>query len=390
MFSFYFQQFWISGLSTPVKPYMVLVLVLGGAVVYLNPRFRLPPYVVFVAFFFVYMIFTSLYSKEFGTAIVRGAGIIMLVVAYFTLYLSSQSISPDLFERCIYKFTIVYSTAGLVYFAYGLYVYDPDPSQRKFFGLYFEGVLPRMRSFADSPNNLVLMMLPLFYTLYVSGLKKLKLAYAFIGVSVLLSLSITGYLCFMVPLLLTFFFGGKVRFLVMVLLVLVLSFAGFWFYESNDDFAEVVNHRLDRVSSGSGRLDLFVYSFEGISKSPVWGYGLGQARFYLEGFQGRDLQSTHNSFIEVFFEGGGVAMTFLLLSWLLLILYVLQKNRGIRRVKLLSYVLSLFIISFANMMVYVELMVLNFFVLGFLASQGNRGTSQIKVEPIATINPAII
>ena len=141
----------------------------------------------------------------------------------------------------------------------------------------------------------------------------------------LLTISVTGYVAY--ALLIATISLRKVKYLlglitVLTLLMVVLAFSYFQF----EWLQQIINARADRVSSGSGRSDLFAYILQLISKQPFFGFGLAQVREFLVGFHGRDLQSAHNSFLEVFFEGGVLALLLFILCWIMLVLKMVSSK----------------------------------------------------------------
>ena len=159
----------------------------------------------------------------------------------------------------------------------------------------------------------------------------------------------------------------KVKYLLSLITLLTLSMVLLVFtYFQYEWFQQIINARADRVISGSGRSDLFAYIVHLISEQPFFGFGLAQVREFLVGFHGRDLQSAHNSFLEVFFEGGVFAVLLFIMCWIMLVLKVACSKMPVYiKLILLSYIGGLLLISMANMMVYVELMILNLFALVF-------------------------
>lgn len=374
--SFYFQQFWLVSHPVPIKPYMLCVA-FGGLVILLkseSQRLKVPIHIPFVAIFFVYMISTALWSSHMELAFVRTIGILSLVFTYFVLTkLVPMNTSPKLSRRAS-KLLYVFLIFNLLYYLAGLYKVFISGHvvgqgfEQGVFGLYMEGNFPRLRGFADSPNNMGLMLLPMFFGVYLLRLHIGWQYYVLLYTVLLLTLSMTTYLAFILPLTILMSFKSWKKFFRLTLGVLSLFISAFWMFLSLEWFRNIVEVRVFRITTGSGRYDLFAYSIDKASESPLFGFGLAQARVYLDGFEGRELQSTHNSFIESFFEGGVVGLALFLLCWGVFAFYLLRvKVNGNDKLGLFCYLLSLFIFSNANLMTYVELMVLNFFFIWFIS-----------------------
>lgn len=372
--SFFFQQFWLVNIGTPLKPYMLLV-VLIAPVLFLLPKVKIysPKLLILPFLFFVYMLFSFYQASNYNLVIVRFIGIVLLIVAYLILVISSKHITLELFYSFIKKFSYLYLGFSLIYYfigVAGLFFFGTElDGDRKLFGLYMEGVLPRLRGGADSPNNFVLLLLLLNvgYLVSASTLNKKvsSMIMLFSALCLLLTISITGYVAY--ALLMAIISLRKVKYLLSLITLLTLSMVLLVFtYFQYEWFQQIINARADRVSSGSGRSDLFAYIVHLISEQPFFGFGLAQVREFLVGFHGRDLQSAHNSFLEVFFEGGAFAVLLFIMCWNMLVLKVACSKMPVYiKLILLSYIGGLLVISMANMMVYVELMILNLFALVF-------------------------
>ena len=372
--SFFFQQFWLVNIGTPLKPYMLLV-VLIAPVLFLLPKVKIysPKLLILPFLFFVYMLFSFYQASNYNLVIVRFIGIVLLIVAYLILVISSKHITLESFYSFIKKFSYLYLGFSLIYYfigVAGLFFFGTElDGDRKLFGLYMEGVLPRLRGGADSPNNFVLLLLLLNvgYLVSASTLNKKvsSIIMLFSALCLLLTISITGYVAYV--LLMAIISLRKVKYLLSLITLLTLSMVLLVFtYFQYEWFQQIINARADRVSSGSGRSDLFAYIVNLISEQPFFGFGLAQVREFLVGFHGRDLQSAHNSFLEVFFEGGAFAVLLFIMCWIMLVLKVACSKMPVYiKLILLSYIGGLLLISMANMMVYVELMILNLFALVF-------------------------
>ncbi|GAA65016.1 hypothetical protein P20311_2820 [Pseudoalteromonas sp. BSi20311] len=372
--SFFFQQFWLVNIGTPLKPYMLLVILISP-VLFFIPKIKVysPNLLVLPFLFFLYMLFSFYQAKNFNLVIVRFIGIALLIIAYLILVISSKHITLESFYTFIKKFSYAYLGFSLVYYCMGLaglllFGMELD-GDRKLFGLYMEGVLPRLRGGADSPNNFVLLLLLLNVGYLVSASMLNKKISSIImlcsALCLLLTISVTGYAAY--TLLVAILSLRKVKYLLSLIIFFSVAMALLaTAYFQLEWFQKIINARVDRVSSGSGRSDLFAYILHLISEQPFFGFGLAQVREYLVGFHGRDLQSSHNSFLEVFFEGGVLAVLLFILCWIMLVLKVaVSKMPTYIKLILLSHIGGLLLISMANMMVYVELMILNLFALVF-------------------------
>lgn len=382
--SFFIQQFWIFTSPGPIKPYMlavVLTLVYAG-ITCNGIRFTLPIHIPFVAIFFVYMILSSFWGESIELAFNRALGIVFLIATYVALTIIAPvySVRRELNAfgfNCFLYLIIFYYLLGLYYIYINGYSAGEKYNQG-IFGVYFEGVLPRLRGFADSPNNMGLLIFPLFYFVFIFKPFTSKSYFFLLVIILILTFSTTSYIAFFAPLFLLGLLGSVKIFLVGLASFLCISFLLSLMYFNIDFIAHLIDLRLDRIATGSGRFELFFFSIEKVGESPVYGHGLAQVRLFLEGFQNRDLQSSHNSFIESFFEGGFFGIFLFLLCWIGFGVHLYKlRIRYLDKCKLFAYLLSMFIFSNSNLMIYVELMVLNMFLIVYM---GNCLENQYKFD----------
>ena len=376
--SFFFQQFWLLSNPVPIKPYMVSVLfgLIYAFFIVREKRYFLPLHIPLVALFFFYTMLTFFWSNEMSLAFTRSVGIAFLIITYLVLSVLAPVGHMTVVDRKLLRWFTFFLTIVILYYLLGTYyIYSNGyvvglKYEQGIFGVYMEGVLPRLRGFADSPNNMGLLIILLFYWVFLLKPKQVKSSffYFLLGVTLLLTFSITSYLAFFIPLFLLGLITNKRMLIINFLIIFGTSLLLFIFYISNEWFANLIDLRLVRLYSGSGRFELFGFAVDGASNSPVFGHGISQARLFLSGFQNRELQSTHNSFIESFFEGGLLGLLLFITCWVGFIVYISKVNiASFDKYKLFSYLGALFIFSNSNLMIYVELMVLNMFFIVFLA-----------------------
>lgn len=386
--SFFFQQFWITGFVTPIKPYMIVVLFSALFIVltYKGRKFHCPTYTYVVGVFYIYMIFTSMWADKIELSFVRSVGILLLVLAYFVLVQLSSYVDLNN-NRNLSLYLHLFLIAIILYYIIGAYLVFISGGkvgsgfEQGVLGIYYEGVLPRLRGFADSPNNMGLLLLPLFYVVYILRVSVSRTYYVTFFAILLLTLSFSTFVSFFLPLLIAVLLI-KQRWAVWFFLGMLPILAAFlYFYYSSEFVSNIINARFERLSTGSGRFELFSYSFDLISERPFFGSGISQAREFLVGFQGRSLQSTHNSFIEIFLEGGVVGLILFCFCWLSIAWHIAKANvEATDRVLLFSYLASLFVFSNANLMVYLELMVFNLFCI-FLILRNLESSTLRKYSP---------
>ena len=328
------------------------------------------PVLIIPAFFFLYMFSTILWANNQTLAIVRGIGIIFLAFSFTILQIYSKTINLNSINfKKVENFIFLYIALTFIYYFIGLYFYNYSPlgEERGLFGLYVETPLLRLRGFVNSPNNLILILLPMFFYSYMIAQSKSKILYISLITLVLLTFSGAGY-SVLICILSTFLVLGNKNLVVnLCILGSIVIYLTYTIYNSSPELARMIDIRLLRFATASGRFDLYSKTFELSLGSPYWGHGLAQVREYLANYQGVTLQSSHNSFLEVFFEGGIIGLMLFFFSWIVLIIKVIKSKIKIHdKFIFFLYIACLLILSFINLMVYVELMVLNLFVLIFL------------------------
>lgn len=385
IYSYLFQVFDLSVFGVSVRLYMLASIV---AIIYIFVKkisidINNKGFFFIVLLFFIYMFSSTIWAEnEITLAFVRAVGICLLLVSFFSLYcLSLKADSPTILKIEIFFKYYIY--ASLLFYLVGLYVYfsqGPSGEERGVLGLYAEGILFRMRGFANSPNNLVLMLMPIFFFSALLGTLKSRGFYLALLLCTILTISGAGYLillCISFALICT---QGKVKSVLFLVSSFISFCGGFVLYLNNEEFARIVDLRLIRFKTGSGRFDLFERSIEIANDSKYFGHGLGQARTFFHDINGEGVQSTHNSFLEVYLEGGGVGLVLFIACWALLAITLFRSKINFKSKGMLgAYLMCLFIISNINLMVYVELMVFNFFMFLFIMTVLSRKQSHRRL-----------
>lgn len=357
-------------MASTILSFFLLPIVLNKALYIRNFSLVITP-----AIFYFYMLCTALWADNLSLALVRGLGIIFLVFSFALLQIYSEQVFSQYTNRKfinlkkIENLILCYISLTFIYYIVGIYFFNYSSlgDTRGLFGIYVEGPLIRLRGFANSPNNIILILLPIFYYSYVVAQSRSKLLYIGLLTLLVLTFSGAGYAGLVLIFISILSVNIKNALVSCCTLVVALVCLIYSFYNFSPEIAHMIDVRLLRLESGSGRFILFNKVFELSLEAPFFGHGLAQVRDYLSNYKGEGLQSSHNSFLEVFFEGGIIGLSLFLLSWLVLIIKV-YKSKIIftDKVLFLSYLGCLFIISSINLMVYVELMILNLFIFIFL------------------------
>jgi O-antigen ligase len=326
------------------------------------------------------MMVTSTYADEKNLSIQMFFGLILLLYSYFILRLFIYQYSlNELIDQLFFIVKWFFIMSFVLYFigivAHYLFdvslILEGDADNRAvLLGVYFEnGVYPRLRGLCDSPNNFgmyAVLMLPV----WISYSPRVKIwQFTIIALMIFLTMSITTFIAiacmFFIFLLIKFFnFNGQIRWKSVATILFYIMFffvAGelisfVYLGGGNTDLPQMIDDRLSRAHTGSGRFDLWQYSWSLISEQPVFGYGLNQTRVLLASF--RAVHSTHNNFLEIMIEGGFVG----LLLYLFFLFTVIRAgiSKALQKKERQWVVISLvgvFIFSNANVNLYADSMI---------------------------------
>ena len=380
LLSFTFQQFSIPTTITPLRPYMVMVLIGGVVCLLKNFRIKLTRIDISLSVLYLYMMATIIYAEEIALSIQMFFGLILLLYSYFILRFFLYSCTLDELINKIYFVAVCFFILSFLLYVIGLlvhYLFDVSlvlegeaGNRAVLLGVYFEGgVIPRMRGVCESPNNFgmyAVIMLPVWLN-YSPGIKWWQVI--IVAVMLILSFSVTMFIsliCMFFIFIFNKFFNFNGKILNQTLIstafyaVLIMFIGGSTYVIYSDsliaDVIPMIENRLARASSGSGRFDLWQYSWTLISEEPFLGYGLNQARVLLLPF--RAVNSTHNNFIEIMLEGGigGVFMYLFFLYSIFLTVFSKSLMKKERQWVLLSFV-GFFVFSNANVNIYADSMI---------------------------------
>lgn len=376
--SLLFQGFSLYVGGNPIRPYMFLV-VLFGPWMFGNFTRRFYRYELVMGLLFAFLVASTAVAVDHALAIRRAFGIVILVLAYGVLTKDRHLLYKLYNQRFCQLLILAYFAFSFLYYLYGLYVFSHtgyvavDVDDRGIYGLYLEGVLPRMRGFTDSPNNLVILCL---CTLWLGELSPFKtcrrLTNAIVVIVLVSTLSITGYVA---AFLYAIYKLPKWGVAVLLALVMISSIG---FSLSQGDADQIYEERVSRIETGSGRWDIFEFVIDRIRENPL-GYGLAQARIVLEKFHIDGYQSAHNNLLEVGLEGGVLGGILYIASCVSLLLYLYQNkkmSKETRRIALLWFA-QLFVLGMSNLMIYVEIYVLAFALLYLFIKGAENGELEL-------------
>ena len=352
-----------------IKPYMLVSIVF-----LFSSRIKIRKFMNYELFWlisFVVIMFSSLYAKEKVLAFQVVIGQIILVGAFIIYRFLVNGISIESFESVFCKVGKFF-----VYFSFGLYLigivsfyilkisppesaYLNDHALR-IYGLYLEGTFPRLMGLAETPNN---------YAYYASlflwffDYKKERRIFYITILTLLLTISTSAILVLVIQSIVYFLYIGKKVFFRIFISSLFFSSLIVCLYNSNEAIKSIIDYRMARNMSGSGRFELWDYVWELIVNSPILGYGANQSRVVIAPF--RVLMSSHNSIIEMILTAGliGGIIYILFLFFLIHRSYLLSKKYSTPLFTLLS--ISFVMFGLSNNTLHIDYVV---FYLGFLSA----------------------
>ena len=376
VFSFCFQGFHLIEEPTPIRPFMVLLpmvffwlFVKGSRVNFVFPELM-------ACVFFFFMLFSIFWAEVPSLALLKMVGIFLLAFSYFCVRSGLSTIDDQEFAKSISYGGLVVLSLSLAYYFLGIFLFDEsatrvteDGFDRFYLGVYIEGYLVRMRGLFDSPNNLALVcvFLYLYYDAKSSYFKTVGKALAVL--SLILTISVTGWIALLAAVFFALLYKRNFFPVVAGLLGVCASVLAILALMPDDVREPLVENRMERVETGSGRLELFEFTIERALDRPILGYGLNQSRTLYVNFRG--FQSSHNSFLEALVDGGLVGLTIYLGCWLAVIAFFYQITRSREEPFFLSAAIALLFFSQANLLTYVELNMLYFAMIFDMARRRN-------------------
>ena len=385
----------VNRLKTTYIFYVVFILFLffGFTNVSISSTVSLRIYQVFIPFLSIYLIFNMKYIKNiklfevefilfylymgitFFWSIDKILSLrlmilqIMLIVFYFYLRVEFNKFRIKELESFIIKIGKYYILGSFVFYILGLYVFATSPIKGEVFylGLMQESILPRLRGFAESPNDFILYAL--FFLVFFINQHRYALIFLTV-ISLVLSFSTTGLIiCFLIFYISYFkrILSPKFIFYTLVMImILVLLYINF--IQTNEDFMRMIEWRLERNESGTGRFDLWIYVLHFINNN-IWGYGINTTRVLIKSFHA--LNSVHNSILEVFLTGGWIGLLLYLLLYLTIFIYALLIWKYHNDSKMFLIFFMFFIAGMANNTLDVGFLVFSISILYQYASRRN-------------------
>lgn len=287
----------------------------------------------FEILFLLYVIYTA-FSIPFSADIARSLNLtifnLLFIISYIAIIDYFKSISLERFYDLLYKALKYYAYISFGYFILGVVIYyifkGTLNEANNLFGLHIDGNRPRFNGLGTSPSSYGLVA-TLF--LLMSVKQKDKWNILLVSTSLLLTISWTVFLSVFVSMLVYQYTNNIKAMLKYLFLVLGIAFGLYLIFNSNVLIVEIIKYRIDNLSTGTHRFQIWEAVLNEIKQNLFFGVGYNYSPVYLKNLMGENsLSSLHNVFVQILFEQGifGFFLFVIFFSSLIRRVYIQSKN----------------------------------------------------------------
>ncbi|WP_187118543.1 O-antigen ligase family protein [Bacillus smithii] len=172
------------------------------------------------------------------------------------------------------------------------------------------------------------------------------------------------------------FFTAKVEFL-----ILIVGFVGKNIILSRFSLISEVysNHGINTGNSIGWRLNVWDIIFKLGLEKPFFGHGLGSSNLVVGSVYKGNFFAPHNEYLRLFYETGGIGLILFIISILVTIVYYLQHGDRKNKLFFLSCVVAyLVMMSTDNIMIYKEISIIFFALIGGILGWESYNNNSIK------------
>ncbi len=360
------QQFQIDiGLSS-IKPFMIMGIVLFFMNLKQIKISPLVPFEILWILLYIILILTSNYTENKLLAFKFDLGVIIILFTYFVFRSLLENITINKFEYYFYQVGKYYILISIILYIGGLILYYINgihvENEHHLLGMYRQGIIPRLCGLGESPNNYILYATVFLY--YFWNKKKLLLFWITLF-SLFLTFSTTVYFSLLIGFFILAFYQKK---LLLFIFSTIIVLAGLYIlYLSVDSIHAILTSRIERNATGSGRIEVWAYVLDLISQHPLFGYGTNQSRELIAPL--RALNSTHNTFLEVWISSGIMGVIPYLTLLLVILFSSIRYSLHFRNLFLILIFINYFIVSMANNLLLIDYNIFYFLILWFYISK---------------------
>lgn len=352
------QFFTVPMLGTHLKIYMVLsaisFIILGGNLwnrgLFMYERIWI--------FSYICLALSIFWAADIGLGTQLILGEIVLLLFYFVMKsLFDRLPELEIGKVLILAFRVFVFVSILLYIAglASIYIYHNEGSYAiglnetslRIFGCYKEAVLVRFVGLAESPNNYAYFA---NVVLWFFVWKRKHIDALITLITVFFTFSTTAYVVLVVQVFLYFYWERKFNPMRIGLLCICFYFI-FNQLLQYSDFQLMIEDRMSRNMTGSGRFELWKYSLDKIYNGPIFGYGINQSRTL---FTERNYISSHNNIIEMGLSLGVLGC----LVYIIYLLSLLKLSFSFVRKAKIPFVgqlaVALFIFGLSNNTLHIE------------------------------------
>ncbi|WP_431163729.1 O-antigen ligase family protein [Flagellimonas beolgyonensis] len=294
-----------------LKSYMLFFVLCGLFFLPLIKIYKLLPFEASWLLLMLYLPITILYCDDYASATKAIIGEAALVFFYFVFRFFLVEIGQRKFNIIICRLGKWFYIVSVAFFLLGTYFYYvkgvdymplfyTDQTNRVLGGIFSKWTnMPRLTGL--SMGSYSFNWISSFFILVFLQNKLYKWA-AFGLLCSLMTLSMTFVVLLIFVLAYIIFKKGKV----VQALFAVFTFLGIglYYFYTNPWFNNVIQSRLENAKTGTGRFEIWKYVLEKAWEKPFFGHGINQLKGYLEGYHDETIRSAHNTFFEIFFNGG--------------------------------------------------------------------------------------
>ncbi|WP_369468574.1 O-antigen ligase family protein [Providencia manganoxydans] len=309
---------------------------------------------------------SSIWSISYSHSIIGIIGILQLIIYCFSFsILLSQYNKNEIITILIKSFTIM-AFLTLIYYTLSVFTYTGGYDDNiKYYGMMIDRSMIRAKGFTDDPNIFSLYMgIALAIILFNKNTKKIPTLLIFL--MFVLTLSRGGIIAFIgssaIVFIFEFIISPAKQFKKILLFTLILTIL-FTIVHFNETIYHIIDKRLNDISSGSGRFDLWNSAFRYFFENPIFGHGIFTTKYIFEMILGKPAY-THNTFIELLLEGGiSLLFVYLLLFFYLFILLFKNIKENLWLISCLVFIFIQFMtlsLSFNEFVYFIFIIILLF------------------------------
>lgn len=353
-------------------------------------RFNVATHEVFMLLFFSYYFFTCIFAADIIMSLRLIFVSLIMIAIYFLLkdFFKNEDKRGSI-QKIIILSAFCFSVLSLLLYIKGLTIVFGNLSgyeQQRVFGVFVERGMPRLIGTMIDPNFYCMSSIFFFFFLLHIPDKSIfiDLTFFFLVVSMLLTISTGGLISVLLVLIplaaVNIFkllkikrFNFSRQYFKIIIFLAVLSFIIITIYYYNNELVfKIITNRINNLSNGSGRYDIWKNGIKIWQENPIFGIGINNFRYYNKVYFDIPYYM-HNTHLEVLVEGGLLGFflySIFHISFFKCIVFLVKSSKRFTYV-LTSY-LSLMIMMLSLSVIVHEIIFLFYAYISFLYEQKNE------------------